>query len=180
MAQATARDIGERTGGVHGKDGAKPVFFIQLPQPASSYRMEDVYRAVSRIIEAGDVQGIQRIGNLWRIYPHSTEDRVNLLASGISIRGKQISLQDTNPFAPKHEGTKVTIHGIPLSASDTIITTALRRLECDLTSDIERQLLRVDGRLTSCQTGARTVFIKQPTQPLPRFLKMGRYRGTDL
>ncbi len=179
MTESTSHD-GEHAGGVHGKNGAKPVFFVQSAGPTSAQTLstEDVYRSVAEVIDPGDIQGIQRVGKLWRIYPHSVEDQATLLTSGISLKGKQINLQAANPFTRVYEGTKLTIHGIPLSASDTVITTALKMHDCVLTCEIERQLLRVDGQLTSCQTGARAVYVKLPEQPLPRSMEMGRYRGT--
>lgn len=167
MLESTERNIGE-SAGVYGKHGAKPVFFVQQPGPARvNTTTEEVYRAVARITEAENIQGIQRAGYLWRIYTQSPEDRARLLTSGISLQGKHTTLQDINPFAPKYEGTKVTIHGIPLSASDTVISLTLRQYGCELTSGVERQLLRVDGKLTTCQTGARTI-VKLPAQPLPK------------
>lgn len=180
MLESTERNIGE-SAGVYSKHGAKPVFFVQQPGPARiNTTAEEVYRAVARITESENIQGIhvQRAGNLWRIYTQSTEDRARLLTSGISLQGKHTTLQDINPFAPKYEGTKVTIHGIHLSVSDTVISLTLRQYGCELTSGVERQLLRVDGKLTTCQTGARTVFVKLPAQPLPKMIEMGRYRGT--
>ena len=157
---------------------AKPVFFVQN-RVFTSLTTQDVYRGVGLVIDAENIKGIQRVGNLWRIYPSTTEERVDLLTNGIGLKGTHITLVDINPFRPKFDGTKVTVHGIPLSASDTVISAALRAQGCSLTSPIERQLLRIDGKLTSCQTGGRSVFLELPDgKHLPRHLEMGRYRSS--
>ncbi len=167
-----------------GLDSARPVFFVQnrVFRQQTTISAQDVYKGVARVIDADHIQGIQRVGNLWRIYPDTIEDRIDLLSRGIGLKGTTVSLTDTNPFLPMFEGTKVTVHGIPLSASDTVILGALRSLGCRINSPIERQRLRVDGKLTNCQTGGRTVYLLLPgwpdSKPLPRTLAMGRYRGS--
>lgn len=160
-----------------GLTSAKPVFFTQAKELAIT--TQDVYRAVGGVIECENIRGLQRVGNLWRIYPGYEENRVDLLTHGISIKGARITLTDVNPFTPRYDGTKLTIHGIPLSASDTVILEALRTHGVYVISPVERQLLRIDGKLTNCQTGGRTVYIKfEGASEIPRSMEMGRYRAS--
>lgn len=111
---------------------------------------QDVYKGAAGAVECENIKGIQRVGNLWRIYPATEENRIELLTQGIAVKGTRVTLIDINQFTPKYEWVKLTIHGIPLSASDSVIASALRERGCSLTSRIERQLLRVDGKLTNC------------------------------
>ena len=163
-----------------GLSSAKPVFFMQSRGLAShtAPTAQDVYKGIGSVIESEDIRGIQRVGNLWRIYPATTEERIDLLTQGITVNGARVTLMDANPFTPRYDGIKVTIHGVPLSASDTVISAALRSYGCILMSGVERQLLRIDGKLTNCQTGGRTVFLTLAAgKHLPRYMEMGRYKG---
>ena len=65
---------------------------------------------------------------------------------------------------------------VPLSADDGIIERTLNLYDCDI-EHISREKLRVDGRLTNCETGDRLVISKIITKPLPRFIRMGRYNA---
>ena len=173
--QSAEYDGSNEVNTMDGLSSAKPVFFHQGRE--ISLNAQDVYRGVGAVIVRESIRGIQRVGNLWRIYPDTTQDRVDLLTNGISIRGARITLVDANPFTPRYEGTKLTVHGIPLSASDTVISAALRTHGCVLTSAVERQLLRVDGQLTNCQTGGRNVYVKLPEDKhLPRSMETVYYR----
>lgn len=50
------------------------------------------------ISNESSVERAQRIGGLWRVYVTDEETRVHLLATGINLRGNQITLEDRNPF----------------------------------------------------------------------------------
>jgi hypothetical protein len=45
---------------------------------------------------------------------------------------------------------------------------------------IGRERLRVDGKLTNCETGDRLVISKLLSKPIPRMLKIGKYIAREL
>ena len=44
---------------------------------------------------------------------------------------------------------------------------------CELVDNPSREKLRVDGKLTNCETGDRIVFVKPLKAPLPKEMRMG-------
>ena len=78
---------------------------------------------------------------------------------------------------PKMDPTvRVRIQNIPLSADDGQIKRALELRKCDIKSFF-REKLRVDGRLTNCETGDRIAIIGIPETHLPIFMEIGKYRA---
>ena len=97
----------------------------------------------------------------------------------MTLRGKTIPLYEKNPFVPdRSEQVRVRIKNIPLSADDSIIVKALKDTGCVLVENPSREKLRVDGKLTNCETGDRIVFIRPPKEPLPKVMKIGLFRAT--
>ena len=99
-------------------------------------------------------------------------DRQSLLVQGIHLRGRQISLHLQNPHNPsRYQPDK--IKNVPQSA-DGQIDRALTLEGCKI-QGIFREMLRVDGKLTNCETGDRLVISKLLNKPIPRMLKIGNY-----
>ena len=96
----------------------------------------------------------------------------------MSLRGKTIQLYDKNPYVPdRSDQVWVRIKNIPLSVDDSIIVKSLKDNGCELTEDPSREKLRVDGKLTNCETGDRIAFIKPLKEPLPKVMKIGLFRA---
>ena len=54
---------------------------------------------VTRVIGKGNLDGVQRIGNLWRIYPTEKTARIELfMAQKLQVEGKAVTLYDQNPY----------------------------------------------------------------------------------
>jgi hypothetical protein len=70
----------------------------------------------------------------------------------------------------------IKVKNIPLSADDGQIHRTLTLEDCNI-EGIFREKLRVDGRLTNCDTGDRLVISKPRPHPLPRSLQIGKYWG---
>ena len=136
-------------------------------------------RACEQVSGPQTMEGAQRIGGLWRLYPRSTEARTQLLLQGIDSRGVHVELSDTNPFLLSPDGTEVQstrllVSDVPLSSSNKDIEDTLLRLGCKLLSPLRYELERDElGHLTQWKTGHRYVFIAVPASPLQRGVKIG-------
>ena len=81
-----------------------------------------------------------------------------------------------NPRNPHYDSKiiRVTVTNVPLSADDGQIQRefTLRNIEI---LNFSRERLKVDNKLTNCETGKRIVICKTFEKPLPKSMKMGRY-----
>ena len=74
-----------------------------------------IVKALLPTVQAQYVEGVQRIGQLWRIYVNSVNIRVNLLTRGnLVINGKMVPLYEQNPFTthqrnPQNRKNKLTV-----------------------------------------------------------------------
>ena len=139
----------------------------------------EMYKAIGRKIDATHLKGLQRIRGLWRIYLDNIQDKVTLLTHGVPLRNKVVPVLSTNPNRLDGEDTtKVRVKNLPLSVDDGVITRALTLLGIEVISHF-REKLRVDQKLTNCETGDRIVIVKSSTlsAPLPSFMSFGKYSG---
>ena len=169
------RDAYERTAA-----GGKPVFIKDREVTLSNDNLvtsQEMYKAVVNSISATKVQGIQKIGGLWRLYISDRTSRLNLIISGLNIRNSCVNVFDLNPFLPatNENLTRVLIKDIPLSVHDVNILNEFESRK--LSGKIILQRLRVNGRLAEGLTGDRVFFIEKPAQPLPRFVSLGSFKG---
>ena len=143
-------------------------------------KAEKIYFAVGEVVSPDHLRGIQRFGAFWRLYVDNINDRVTLLAKGINLRNKNITLYPENPrYVKKHPipTTRITVNNVPLSADDGQIRRALEEMGCDVIN-LYREKLRINYRLTNCDTGARIVIAKRLTEDLPRLVTVGRYTAS--
>lgn len=166
-------------------NNVKPVFFTETDffgQKRVDKELwlsnEEVFKAIRCQIKVESILGVQRIrGGLWRLYTASNEDRVKLLSNGISLRNKTVVLKGSNPYKNDNgENLKLRVCDLPLSADDSIITQTLIMKNYEIVGDVTKEKLRVDGKLTNCNTGDRFVYIKRPSEPLHRELQAGRFK----
>lgn len=167
------------------KTDSKPVFLKEAdlfgnvkPTKRQWLSNVEIYKSLAEVVSVDNILGIQRVGSLWRLYIQDTVNRVLLMARGVSLRGKTIPLYERNPYVPdRSDQVRVRIKNIPLSADDSIIVKSLKDNRYELIENPSREKLRVDGKLTNCETGDRIVFIKPPKEPLPKVMKIGQFRA---
>ena len=136
------------------------------------------YTVVKAVINRGRphyVEGVQRIGRLWRIYMSSLESRINLLTrKTVIISGKEVPLYEQNPFrtnqmSPMEKKDKLTVKGLPLSVSSQEIKNLLESNGVVLSSSIKFSQMRdEDGNLTRYKNGDRYMYCEPFKPPLPR------------
>ena len=159
----------------------KPLFVKvrDLPQSPVDYKTYELCRSCERVSGPQSMEGAQRIGGLWRLYPGNSQARLTLLLSGIELRGVHVALSDVNPFLLGANGqevdtTRLTVSDIPLSYSNKDIEDTLKRLGCILLSNLKYEHERDEkGKLTRWKTGRRFVYIETPAVPLQRDVKIG-------
>ena len=175
----------------------EPVFVINNHLPAfeqKPYSTAEICAAGEKLCGYNSVEGAQRIGSLWRIYPHKREHRHKLLLQGLVLRGVQVVVNSRNPFLVRAPGsndmvgdrvadqppsTKLIISNVPLSYSDNDIllpvnnlgVKALSKLICERDRDEK-------GKLTHWKTGRRFLYIALPKTPLPRTLEVGPFKAS--
>lgn len=155
--------------------GPKPVFLRENDVQDTDKKAltgEELYIALAKGGKRDKIAGIQRIRSLWRIYLTCPKERIRLISNGLGVRGAIAPVYDLNPFTREKEDnlTRVTIKDIPLSVDDDVIRSELQARKSEVVGSIIRQKLRVNGQLTSCLNGDRVLYIRPPSQPLPRKL----------
>jgi hypothetical protein len=140
---------------------------------------EEVYLQLCKTIKAEHIDGIQRIGGLWRLYIPCVDARCKLLAIGIDIRGRNVTIHENNPFLRTSMNTVVVrVCGVPLTVHDSEILNTLRYVGAEIVGDCTMEKLRVGGKLVNCLTGNRRVLIKTPKEPLPRFVAINDFKAS--
>lgn len=170
--------------------GIHPVFVkhgdlgLSMNQQLKEY---DMCKEICKVVNRDDLEGIQRVRGLWRIYLNTAESRLKLLVMGFSIRGISVPIYDQNPFRPIDENNdplqktiKVTVSNLPLSLANTEIEIMLERLGCKMESTVKYEYMRDDeGKLTNIKNGNRSVLVNEQhlsQNPLKRSAFCGNWR----
>ena len=117
---------------------------------------------------------------LWKLFLWNEVARAKLISEGIDLDGIAIEIFSNNPMKKINEAgeeiceTKVTISNVPPSFDDEEIVTTLRKRGVNVTSKIRMDYIRnPDGKLSTKESGRRTVWIEIPERPLPKVLQVG-------
>jgi hypothetical protein len=175
----------------------EPVFVINNQLPAfeqKPFSTAEICAAGERVCGYNSMEGAQRIGSLWRIYPRTRDNRQKLLIHGLVLRGVQVSVKSRNPFlvrapnsndkvgdrtAEQPPSTKLVISNIPLSYSDNEILQAVNNLGVTAFSKLICERDRDEkGKLTHWKTGRRFMYIALPQTPLQRNLDIGPFKAS--
>lgn len=195
MAEGGGRDGGERR--ETESERCEPVFVINNHLPAFEnkfYSTAEICAAAEKLCGYNSIEGAQKIGSLWRIYPRTRESRQKLLLQGIVLRGVQVVVKSRNPFLVRTPGsndmvgdrvadqplsTKLIISNIPLSYSDNDILLAVNNLGVTAMSKLISERDRDDkGKLTHWKTGRRFLYIAVPKYPLPKSTEIGPFKAS--
>ena len=157
----------------------EPLFIRESDMPTADFEPYTVARAVIRVVKKDNVDGVQRIGQLWRIYLKTAVSRLELLARrSLLIQGSSMPLYEQNPFktrqlSPDDIKDKLTIKNLPLSVSNKEVASMLADKGVVLSSYVKYALMRDEhGGLTSIKNGDRFVYCKPFTPSLPRQQKI--------
>ena len=79
----------------------EPLFIKDIDMPSDDVSPYTVVRAITRVVDPDVVDGVQRIGRLWRIYFKTLQGRSDLMIrKTVVIDRKTVPLYEQNPFAP--------------------------------------------------------------------------------
>ena len=162
-----------------------PVYITASSLPAAEekqYSVNELCSAAEKTAGFRSMEGAQRIGGLWRLYPTNIDARVAVLTKGIVLRGVCITPRDKNPFIVTDDrgneretpATKLTIGNVPMSFSNMEIMNAVQSLGVKIRSSlIEERDRDPSGKLTRWKTGRRFLYMEVPAKPLPKTLRIG-------
>ena len=92
----------------------------------------EMYVALTKCIREEYIEGVQKIGGLWRIYIPDLPSRCKLVSEGLNIRGKNVTVHQNNPFTTSPNTVSVKVCDIPLSVDDNEILTVLRHMGAEV------------------------------------------------
>ncbi len=134
----------------------------------------DICKAVSSIVGTRNVDGIQLVKGLWKVYVKTITSRMELLSKGIMVNGIAVTLFDSNPFVREYDNNeqveKITIKDLPLSLDNDKIKDFLKSHEgLVLKSGIKYGMVRDDnGAWSQFKNGDRFVYALAPIIPTIR------------
>ena len=154
-------------------------FGERKPHYTEFFKHEEMFLEISRVVDPSHITGLQRVNGLWRIYLDNLQDKATLITEGVSIRGRALPILQTNPFRSDSEDTtRIRVQNIPLSVDDGMITRDFVLKGLDVIS-CTREKLRINGKLTNCDTGDRLVMVQTLSlkEPLGRFINIGKFKA---
>ena len=152
----------------------EPVFFNNADMPDHSTSTITVVKAVTGIIDAQYLEGVQKFNHLWRIYFKTLGSREQFLAQKtVLIKGKMVSLHQQSP---EEQTEKLTIKGLPLSIGNKEVKDFLLSKNIKPLSRVMYSYIRDDdGARTGFKDGDRFVYC----HPLTRYYHVGK-QFTDI
>jgi ribA/ribD-fused uncharacterized protein len=148
----------------------------------------DICRSVIRVISGSKLDGVQKLGNLWKIYTKDNEARLQLcVKQTIRVNGKEVKLYDENPNenpqrrsneGARTKNDKLTIKNLPFEVTNEEVAGMLIDNKVILASTVRHGFLRDDlaqDELTSYKSGDRFVYVQPFDPPLPKKQQVGQF-----
>ena len=153
----------------------EPLFMKERDMPSADLPPYTVVKAIISRISPDQLDGVQRVGQLCRIYLKSLHGRLDLMTrKSLITDGKSVALYEQNPFkinlqSPDDKKDKLTIKGLPISVSNDEVVNLLKSKGITLATQVKFANIRDDnGSLTSYRNGARFVYCQPFSPSLPR------------
>ena len=161
-----------------------PLFFRDRDLNDNSITPMDICRAITNVVGASKLDGLQKINSLWRIYLKDKQARLELCVKPLSINGHQVTLLDQNPNVTfsgsgisAQKKDKLTIKNLPLSVSNEEVVKFLKENNIVLVSAVRYGMIRDEGGLlTSYKSGDRYVYVNPLEPPLPKQQEIGIFK----
>ena len=164
-------------------ESVKPVFIKDKDIGDDTITAINICNAVTRVVGTSKLEGVQKIGSIWRVYLKDMSTRLELtVKEQIVVNGKNVPVYDQNPnhitfkgLSSRQNGNhrpnndKLTLKNLPLSVSNQEIEKLLKEKNVMLVSPIFYGKIRDEnGQLTSFKSGDRYMFVQPFDHPLPR------------
>ena len=167
----------------------EPLFIKERDMPSADLPPYTVVKAIISRINPEELDGVQRVGQLWRIYLKSLHGRLHLMArKSVMMDGKSVAyiLYEQNPFktkllSPEDRKDKLTIKGLPISVSNDEVVSVLENKGIILSTQVKFANIRNEnGSLTSYRNGDRYVYCQPFSPSVPRQQKICSFFCTVL
>ena len=79
------------------------LFGKRIPKYQEFIKHEELYSALSNVIESTHITGLQRVNGMWRIYIDNLTDKARLITEGVMLRGRALPILHTNPLRLDYE-----------------------------------------------------------------------------
>ncbi len=140
----------------------RPVFVNYKKVSFEGFRtpLIDIAVAVGHAVGDMNVDAVQPTWNGWQIYVKTETDRTVLIASGLDVVGKHISLE-SQPFTVSTPNVKIIIKDLPLHeiGNDQALST-IKEI-CPIASEIKYSNIWVDGCKTHLHNGDRFFYVAE-------------------
>ena len=148
----------------------------------------ELIKEIQEVVQKEDViDGIQRIGGLWRVYICDEEEKIRLTSEGFTFRGVAVNVMTENPFLRKdnsqqerQKGTKVIIQNVPLTIQNNDVEIMLKQFKVTMLSGISYEYEKDEqNQITRIKNGNRSVYLDSDMlekNPIPRFSFCGNWR----
>ena len=143
----------------------KPLYFLHSDvKQNKELRDYDVCMAVTRVINKKHLKGVQKIGNLWRVFMNAPDARAQLSVKGLDIAGQHITLITENPYAFSAENNnrpiKVTLYDVKMHYANEVIEQHLKGIGIKLVKPVEHGKVKDnDGNETEFYNGERVTYV---------------------
>ncbi len=154
--------------------------------------------AVEKVIGEDQLESLQNVRGVWRLYPMDSAQKVELCRQGIEINGKKVKIHSQNPFytntntgssstynprgfvkQTRPDTTRLLIKDVYRSVSNTQIKSMLEnKYKVRVHSNIMYSYVRNDdNELTNCKNCDRFCYVysEDLKVPLPRVAKCGKW-----
>ncbi len=164
--------------------GFAPACFIYVDDFTKRMTGIEICEACEEVAGLSSMEGCQKLGGIWRLYPKNERARNSLIVKGVVLQGVAISVLDRNPYllsgGSDKPTVKITIGNCPHSIANNEIEKGLKTLNgLELCSKIFDQCYRREnGELTSWKSGRRYAYIVKPDSPLPTEFKVGNWMAS--
>jgi hypothetical protein len=147
-------------------------------KPLQWLEPSEIYTELIKVVEPCNIKGLQRVRGMWRIHFATLNDKVKVMASGVHLRGRKISVLSTFPTRLDGERTvRIRIKNIPLTIDDEEVIKHNLTLKGIEVISMYRERLTVNGNLTITENGDRIVTVSALSlkTPLAKFTDFGKY-----
>ena len=91
----------------------EPLFMKNSDLSLPDLKPYDICEALSRVVGVGNVDGAQKVGNIWRLYLKNNKSRADIyLKKELVVNGRKVKIFDGNPqyvTSQIHVNDKLTI-----------------------------------------------------------------------
>lgn len=139
------------------------------PTPNDKSIHEDIYKELMKVVEEDLIKGIQLYPSGWprklQISVADIELKNKIIVEGLDLFGVHVDFSDEDSVV-----TKVVLKDAPMEWENALIADNMSRYGEVIR--VEKEMLKVDGRITNCTTGDRHIFMSTLNVVIPNKLEV--------